>query len=752
LAITVTTTDVTLTLTQGTSVATNIGSTTAQYAILNVSGAMTAARNLILPSSSRQYVINNACTGGFLLTVKGSATTGVTLVNGEKAHVFWNGSDYAKVSNTAGTGSFTDLTVSGSLTLSGGTANGVAYLNGSKVLTTGSALTFDGTNLTQTAGTPVFTVFETASGNNNRLILTQSSGLITYNLTYTSPSTNAHVFQLGGAEQMRLTSTGLGIGTSSPVAKLDVVGAANTGDPALPFQLRIASTEAYNTTPTSGIMFLNKYNTGGSYAGMGGISVYKENTTDGDFGSALGLFTRPTAGSVTKVATFSSSGNLGLGVTPSAWTAYKGIQINTVSSLVGSSGSTDLGMNWYYASGDKYLTTGPASRLTQYNGAFQWYNAPSGTAGNAITFTQAMTLDTSGNLGVGTSSPAYTLDVQKALGSISVTSTTGTNYAKLQVNNTGGSYQFGIDNSAGTNFGSGVAYSRVIWNDSATAPTIVYTSSTERMRIASDGSVGIGTSSPAYKLHVANTVAATAAVQDVAYFSADSTGSTTSAFGARLLLATENANGNMWPAGIAALNSSAGSNLSELGFYTATAGPTLTERMRIDSSGRLLLGSSTVDANLGTKGFQITSNETCQIIQCTDATGQAVRFYSSTSTQAGYITVNGAAASYNSASDYRLKENVIPLVGALAVVNGLRPVKYTWKVDGNAGEGFIAHELQESIPLAVQGTKDQLDSKGNISPQGIDQSKIVPYLVKAIQEQQALITSLTARITALEST
>ena len=93
LAVTVTTADVTLTITQGTSVATNIGSTTAQYAILNVSGAMTAARNLILPSSSRQYVINNACTGGFLLTVKGSATTGVTLVNGEKAHVFWTGTD-----------------------------------------------------------------------------------------------------------------------------------------------------------------------------------------------------------------------------------------------------------------------------------------------------------------------------------------------------------------------------------------------------------------------------------------------------------------------------------------------------------------------------------------------------------------------------------------------------------------------------------------------------------------------------------
>jgi hypothetical protein len=104
LAVTVTVADVTLTNTQGTNSATNIGSTTAQYAILNISGAMTAARNLIVPSSSKWYIVNNACTGGFLLTVKGTATSGVTLTNGEKALLFWNGSDYVKVATLGGTG------------------------------------------------------------------------------------------------------------------------------------------------------------------------------------------------------------------------------------------------------------------------------------------------------------------------------------------------------------------------------------------------------------------------------------------------------------------------------------------------------------------------------------------------------------------------------------------------------------------------------------------------------------------------
>ena len=107
LSVPITTADVTLALTAGTSGGTNIVSTgatgsTAQYAILNVSGAMTAARNLILPSSSRRYFINNTCTGGFVLTVKGTATTGVPIYNGEKAIVFWNGTDFVKTASQTG--------------------------------------------------------------------------------------------------------------------------------------------------------------------------------------------------------------------------------------------------------------------------------------------------------------------------------------------------------------------------------------------------------------------------------------------------------------------------------------------------------------------------------------------------------------------------------------------------------------------------------------------------------------------------
>ena len=102
LAVTITTADVTLANTQGTSAGTGITSLSGQYAILNLSGAMTAARTLILPSSSKSYIINNNCTGGFLLTVKGAATTGVTMINGEKSVLFWSGTDYVKATTSGG--------------------------------------------------------------------------------------------------------------------------------------------------------------------------------------------------------------------------------------------------------------------------------------------------------------------------------------------------------------------------------------------------------------------------------------------------------------------------------------------------------------------------------------------------------------------------------------------------------------------------------------------------------------------------
>jgi len=141
LAITITTTDVTLTNTSGTNAATGITSTTAQYAILNITGAKTAARNLNLPASSRQYLINNTGTGGFLLTVRGATpTTGITLIDGETAVVAWNGTDYVKIASTPfnmgiGSGNIDSNTVYGKGALAVNTTGNTNVAIGSSALT-----------------------------------------------------------------------------------------------------------------------------------------------------------------------------------------------------------------------------------------------------------------------------------------------------------------------------------------------------------------------------------------------------------------------------------------------------------------------------------------------------------------------------------------------------------------------------------------------------------------------------------------
>ena len=189
LAVTVTTTDVTLAPTQGTNLGTNIGSTTSQYAILNVSGAMTAARNLIVPSTSKWYIINNATTGGFALTLKGAATTGITLINGEKALVAWNGTDFVKVANQSGAaiaGAFTTLTASTSIS---GRYNPRTLSTTSTATLSPNISTYDQYNLTAQAATLTIAAPTGTPVDGNKLIFrildNGTSQTLTWNATYT---------------------------------------------------------------------------------------------------------------------------------------------------------------------------------------------------------------------------------------------------------------------------------------------------------------------------------------------------------------------------------------------------------------------------------------------------------------------------------------------------------------------------------------------------------------------------------------
>jgi len=288
--------------------------------------------------------------------------------------------------------------------LTSGTANGVAYLNGSKAVTSGSALVFDGTNLglggtTNTYGSQTTL---TLSGSNVSRIDFRSNGVFTGTLlSYQSVTEGLRLsteagypitFYPAGSEAMRLTSTSLytastinvGIGTSSIDERLCVV---NTGT--------FASVRVSNGTNSSYFGYANADTNYNSDAKAGDAIVRGFNGVSIAGGGGSGGMR------------LDSSGNLGLGVTPSVWNTIKPIEIARAGSFVGanSSGSTYLGANTRFASNWIYANNGPSGLYTIEDNTHFWRTAPSGTAGNTITFTQAMTLDASGRLGVGYTAP-----------------------------------------------------------------------------------------------------------------------------------------------------------------------------------------------------------------------------------------------------------------------------------------------------------------------------------------------------------
>jgi len=186
------------------------------------------------------------------------------------------------------------------------------------------------------------------------------------------------------------------------------------------------------------------------------------------------------------------------------------------------------------------------------------------------------------------------------------------------------------------------------------------------------------------------------------------------------------------------------------GAYPLYFGTSGSERMRIDSSGNVLIGNTSF-TSLGQLNVQSTTSKDGAVFQ-SNATGDTTQIlFRNPNGVIGKISTLNSATSYVTSSDYRLKENIVPMTGALDTVAQLKPVTYKWKVDGSDGQGFIAHELQAVLPDAVVGEKDAVDAEGNPIHQGVDTSFLVATLTAAIQEQQTIINDLKARVTALEA-
>jgi hypothetical protein len=283
----------------------------------------------------------------------------------------------------------------------------------------------------------------------------------------------------------------------------------------------------------------------------------------------------------------------------------------------------------------------------------------------------------------------------------------------------------GVDGSASTPALQGTDTNTGMFFPSA--DTIAFAEGgTEVARFDSSGNLGIGTSSPTNGRLVI-------------------TGSSvTTAQGIRLTGDTADARFICESATLGAGILGTFSNHSQL-FYTNSA-----ERARIDSSGRVLINTTTADTNYRVR------------IEGASATGSPLRCSmdsTSSVTQVGFFNPNGAvgsistsgsATAYNTSSDYRLKESITPMTGALAKVSLLKPVTYKWKVDGSDGQGFIAHELAEVEAGCVNGEKDAVDADGNPVYQGIDTSFLVATLTAAIQELNAKVEAQAAEIAALK--
>ena len=328
-------------------------------------------------------------------------------------------------------------------------------------------------------------------------------------------------FTINNTERMRIDASGnVGIGVT-PSERLDV-------------------------QTTAGRFQVQAFGAGSVMLNSNGALAYKAATVGHQFFNGA-----------TQAMTLDASGNLGLGVTPSAWDrpAYQSTQNLAI---LGLANTSNFVQNAYYNAGWKYMTSASAADFQVAQGAFYWFTAPSGTAGNAISFTQAMTLDASGNLALGS---------------------TSTSNARI----------FSYINDA--------SLPSIVARQDGAAPIQTWqgASGSERARITSGGDVGIGTSSPLAKLHVEGADGTTARIKS-------NTGTTGNY--AQLLLDSYNSFNGTGQAYIRGVSSASGNSNTDLTFGVNASGfGSPYEAMRITSAGNIVAGASAALATTATDGF-----------------------------------------------------------------------------------------------------------------------------------------------------
>jgi hypothetical protein len=367
--------------------------------------------------------------------------------------------------------------------------------------------------------------------------------------------------------------------------------------------------------------------------------------------------------------------------------------------------------------------------------------------------TERMRIDDSGNVGIG-NTVASTINSANGTGNLVVGSGSGTEGITIYSGTTGeGTLQFADGTSGSATYVGQINYNHSSNDMSFTA------GGTERLRLLGTGNVGIGTSSPGVKLEIKG-----------ADGDAD----------AQAIRLMENStqggfikyDGNVNELQLGGFNSGENTGIriarNDATTHFNTNGA---ETMRLtDGKARLLHGDFAATPSSSNKGFEFRPNgSNGGTLDCAITTTgiHTIINFDNGNGGVGTIQMNGSATAYNTSSDYRLKENVNYDFDATSRLKQLKPARFNFKADADTiVDGFIAHEVSSVVPEAISGEKDaikiwkegeelpegvsvgdnKLDENGNtiIDAQGIDQSKLVPLLVKTIQELEARITALEA--------
>jgi len=531
----------------------------------------------------------------------------------------------------------------------------------------------------------------------------------------------------------------VGIGTSSPSALL-TVGNGLTGTKTIALNGGGSSSSVMN------LDFL-----GGGTGNPSGRIGYASST------EAMTFHTGDLA-SIAERMRIDSSGNVGIGRTPSSFnSSYKGLQVGGTSgnSITLAGNDASIGTGYYLSGLGTYAydnSSATVSMINMYNREFVFKTAASGTADTTISWSEAMRIDSSGRVGIGTSSPADSLEVAGDVASAH----------RIRINNANASGAETLSFTQGSTFKSWIEFDNStsnfdVWQYTNNALRFG-TNNTERMRIDASGNVGIGTSSPSARLEVHGSSGGIAlevqpnANDDVVF---------------NIRNATANQVGYI---------QAHSDSISIDGDYTkfSTSG---SEAMRLDSSGNLLVGTT---GQLGSGSYSLheirgdnssggrailgiyNSNaadaapavNAIKNSATTTSSQRFMQFYCNAgSTAMGGIVGNGASnVQFASISDAREKTNIQSITGSLDKINALNPVEFDWVASGeHVKAGFVAQEVEQVFPefvvenMAMEAQEARKGITGGMS------GGIIAHLVKAIQEQQATIKELEARITALEN-